>query len=88
MFKIGEKYRETSTCLEESVKANLTILKGPKTRNGDKEYYCKIFVVKEIINPRTGEKFMFKSINYYWLGEDFLQNKLNRGRMYLRHEGK
>lgn len=88
MFKIGDKYRETSNCLGEPVKANLTILKGLRIIQKRKEYYCKCFFVKEIINPETGKKFFLRITRFYWLGEDFLENKRKEGRMYLRHEGK
>ena len=88
MFKIGDKYRETSNCLGEPIKANLTILKGPRVIQNHKEYYCKCFFVKEVVNPETGKKFLSRITHFYWLGEDFLENKLNEGRMHLRHERK
>ena len=47
MFKIGDKYRETSNCLGEPVKANLTILKGPRIIQKRKEYYCKWNLFKQ-----------------------------------------
>lgn len=86
MFKIGEKYRETKDCFGIDVNVNLTIVDGPRKMGDRKEWYCKGFHVKEAINPRTKEKFLAKFTNFYWLGEDYLLNNLNQGRMYLRHE--
>lgn len=83
MFKIGDKYRETSNCLGEPRKANLTILEGPRVVQKRNEYYCKCFFVKEVVNPETGKKFFLRIVNFYWLGEDFLENKIKEGRMHL-----
>ena len=86
MFKIGNKYRETSNCLGEPRKANLTILEGPRVVQKRNEYYCKKFFIKEVVNPENGEKLFLRIIRLYWLGEDYLLDNLNQGRMYLRHE--
>lgn len=87
-IKIGNKYRETSNCLGEPMKANLTILKGPRVVKKRNEYYCKSFFVKEVVNSKTGEKLFLKITRFYWLGEDYLENKIKEGRMHLHHEGK
>ena len=85
-IKIGDKYCETLDCLGKPIKANLTILKGPRVVQNRNEYYCKSSFVKEVINPKTGKKFSSRIIRFYWLGEDYLLNNLNQGRMYLKHE--
>ena len=84
MFKIGDKYRETSNCLGEPIKANLTILEGPRVVQKRNEYYCKCFFVKEVIGPKTGKKIFLRINRFYWLGEDYLENKINTKRMYLK----
>ena len=84
MIKIGQKYRETKNCLGEPVKANLTILDGPRIVEKRREWYCRRFFIEEVTSKITGETIYLRTAHCYWLGEDYLENKIEKRRMYLK----
>ena len=86
MIKIGQKYRETRNCLGEPVKANLTILDGPRVVEKQREWYCKRDYIRKYVSQATGEIITEKARDFYWLGEDFLELKLKRKEMLLNEK--
>lgn len=76
-MEVYKKFHVTKNCLDEPVDRELTVFTKNRTTLQSKEYRCKCVFYQ--FNPNTKKK--EKIVHYYWLGEDYLQNKINHNRM-------
>lgn len=85
MIEIGQVYHADKAQLEMPFTNKITeIIEGPRYLEGARrnEWQCRCTFTKEY--PDTGVKNTY-SLNY-WVGEDYLLNNINRGRMILNKE--
>lgn len=76
-MEVYKKFHVSENCLGEPLNRELTVFDQTRTTPHNKEYRCKC--VDTQFNPNT--KRVEKITHYYWLGEDYLQNNINRKRM-------